>query len=361
MFKKWTAILIGAAMLASCATPQDNTPRYTTPGVKSSAQQLEVPPDLNPASSRGYYDDGGSIRASQYNKIKSQADDVRVLPTVKNMHIEREGSIRWLVIDGKSPQEVWPLLQVFWQENGFVIAKNEPEIGYMETQWAENQNAIPQDFIRNFLTNIGLGGIYSSNMRDKFITRIERGRNGATLVTFAHKGMTEKFGKDGNTSKWTPRPSDPNLEAQMLARFMLRIGADENLVRQEMGQSQHNQAFEARIDRGALIIAGDHERNIHRLRLALDRVGLTPLNYDAQMGFFIVRPQLESSQEKLGFFDKMMGKKPRPVVRKPDMKVGIRPLQGGNGDSIVILDDMGRPAPRNVADKYLNLLWKELR
>ena len=36
------------------------------------------------------------------------------------MHIERDGDRRWLVVDGRSPEQLWPQLQEFWQENGFV-------------------------------------------------------------------------------------------------------------------------------------------------------------------------------------------------------------------------------------------------
>nr|MBP8875303.1 outer membrane protein assembly factor BamC [Neisseria sp.] len=104
---------------------------------------LEVPPDLtNPNQGDRYQIPAGSgaVRASDINRTPAvqQAANQAVLQSVKGVHMEREGSQRWLVADGKTPAEIWPLLKVFWQENGFDIRSEEPAIGQMETDWAEN-------------------------------------------------------------------------------------------------------------------------------------------------------------------------------------------------------------------------------
>ena len=44
------------------------------------------------------------------------------------MHVERDGDRRWLVVDGRSPDQLWPQLQEFWTENGFTL-KTESEYG----------------------------------------------------------------------------------------------------------------------------------------------------------------------------------------------------------------------------------------
>ena len=96
----------------------------------------------------------------------------------------------------------------------------------METEWAENRAKIPQDSLRRLLDKVGLGGIYSTSERDKFIIRIEQGKNGSTDIFFAHKGMKRSFmptvKKD--TTMWQPGENDPNLEAAFLARFMQYLG-----------------------------------------------------------------------------------------------------------------------------------------
>jgi outer membrane protein assembly factor BamC len=39
----------------------------------------------------------------------------------------------------------------FWQESGFLLRMDQPNLGIMETDWAENRAKIPQDFIRSTL------------------------------------------------------------------------------------------------------------------------------------------------------------------------------------------------------------------
>lgn len=97
----------------------------------------------------------------------------------------------------------------------------------METEWAENRAKIPQDSLRRLFDTVGLGGIYSAGERDKFIVRIEQGKNGVSDIFFAHKAMKEVYGgKDKDTTVWQPSPSDPNLEAAFLTRFMQYLGVD---------------------------------------------------------------------------------------------------------------------------------------
>jgi uncharacterized lipoprotein len=59
------------------------------------------------------------------------------------MHIERDGDRRWLVVDGRTPEQLWPILKEFWQENGFSLKTDAPSTGIMATDWAENRANIP--------------------------------------------------------------------------------------------------------------------------------------------------------------------------------------------------------------------------
>ena len=58
------------------------------------------------------------------------------------MRVERDGDLRWLVVD-RAPEDVFPRLVDFWTENGFTVASNNPSAGLIETDWAENRAKIP--------------------------------------------------------------------------------------------------------------------------------------------------------------------------------------------------------------------------
>lgn len=365
---KTFSVLIGSAIfISACASNKQEALDYHTPGVKKGQQTLEVPPDLTGISQPDRYTipvGSGAVRASQLaGQSPTVSGSSAVLPKVENMHIERDGSLRWLRIDDKSPQEIWPLLRAFWQEGGFVIDKENPQTGFMETQWAENRANIPTDIVRRLFDNIGLGGVYSSGLRDKFIARIERiGENG-TAVTFSHRGMKEVMtGKDDDISRWEPRPTNSNLEAQLLARFMLRLGADEAAVKQQMANTGSAGQLAA-LQQNTLLLNGEHERNVHRLRLALDRIGLTVENFDNTRNIFLVQPaDVESesvSTQKPGMFSRLFGaeeKKPEP---KPKLWVQIAP-NADNSDSVTLYHTDGKPYRGSEADYILQQLLAQL-
>ncbi len=139
--------------------------------------------------------------------------------------MERDGNQRWLVIsNGMRADQLWQSLRGFWQESGFLLVQDSPETGIMETDWAENRAKIPQDIIRNTIGKV-FDGLYSTSERDKFRTRVERSQNGTLEVFISHRGAQEQLtGVDKSTTVWTPRPADPELEAEFLSRLAQRLG-----------------------------------------------------------------------------------------------------------------------------------------
>ncbi len=67
------------------------------------------------------------------------------------------------------------MVKEFWQGLGFSVKTELPEAGVMETDWAENRAKIADDPIRNLLGKV-IDSVYSTGERDKFRTRLERGR-----------------------------------------------------------------------------------------------------------------------------------------------------------------------------------------
>lgn len=127
--------------LAACSGSKTEQPKLDYQSRSHRLIKLEVPPDLNNPDQGSLYRlpaGSGAVRASDLEKRRTpavqQPADAEVLKSVKGVRLERDGSQRWLVVDGKSPAEIWPLLKAFWQENGFDIKSEEPAIGQMETE-----------------------------------------------------------------------------------------------------------------------------------------------------------------------------------------------------------------------------------
>ena len=373
-YMKPVVVAIALISMTACSGNKKDLPKLDYQTQTRKIVKLEVPPDLNNPDQGNLYQipaGSGAVRASDLSRRTSatqQAANSEVLKSVKGVRLERDGNQRWIEVQGKSPAEIWPLLKAFWQENGFDIKSEEPGIGQMETEWAENRAKIPQDGLRRLLDKVGMGGIYSTSERDKFIIRIEQSKNGTTDVFFAHKGMKEVYAdKKKDTTMWQPAANDPNLEAAFLARFMQYLGVDQQQAENALTQSVAKRSGSelARIDGNTLLVSGDYGRNWRRTALALDRIGLNVLGQNIERHAFLVQQAPNESEavstKKPGFFSRMFGKgkKVEKPAAYPEIIVFVEPVNGGS--RISLLNKDGSAYKGSDASTLLSRLHTELR
>ena len=236
------------ASIVSCPTIE---PDYRESQIKTN--RLEVPPDLTGST----IDDTlavpelnptGNAKFSTYASERTTAGQVKatdstVLPASTNIRVEREGDRRWLLALQQTPEQLWPKIKEFWTSNGLVLKRADPRIGIMETGWAENRADIPAGMIRDVLSKF-IDFAYSAPTRDKFRVRLERVNDGTTIY-LTHYGMEEVnrgegMGKDKSSStQWQSRPTDPELEAEMLNRLMVYLGAAEKRAATQVAGRRH--------------------------------------------------------------------------------------------------------------------------
>lgn len=347
------------------------------------APTLEIPPDLIAPA----HDDrfsvpdigGGSGQAtfSAYANEREQegagaAKVSKVLPKVDRVHIERAGSQRWLVVPG-TPEANWDTIREFWQETGFLIKTEVPEAGVMETDWAENRAKIPQDFLRNMLGRV-IDSLYSTAERDKFRTRLEPGEAaGTTDIFISHRGMYEVFVSEGrDQTKWQPRPPDPDLEAEMLRRLMLRFGVEEKRAAQAVAKVQEKPLERARLVRGKesaasrLEIDERFDRAWLRLGLALDRVGFTVEDRDRSKGIYFVRyvdpdADARSKKDDEGWLARLNPFKGSQESALSKMQYRIHLSDADDKSTVSILTAEGGADNSETASKILSLLHDQLK
>lgn len=338
---------------------------------------LEVPPDLTSPTRDDRYAvpdilGKGTATYSAYSAERSPQARLQqkseVLPAVDRAHIERSGNQRWLVAAG-APDKLWGQVKDFWQETGFVIKLELPDAGVMETDWAENRAKIEQDFIRNLLGKL-IDSVYSTAERDKFRTRLEPGSTpGTTDIFISHRGMYEIYVTEGrDQTKWQPRPADPELEAEMLRRLMIRLGSDEKRATEAMRAAQEKPVERARLARGAdgagtLEVEESFDRAWRRVGLALDRVGFTVEDRDRSRGLYFVRyVDPESDNEKKGdtFLSRLNPFK-SSSVNKTQIQYRIFIREAGSLSTVQVLSPEGGVDQSETAKKILNLLYDQLK
>lgn len=339
---------------------------------------LEIPPDLTALAADDRFavpdiNPQGSATFSAYSKDRSgqpQGNQSNLLPSQDKVRVERSGTQRWLVVNA-TPEQVWPVIKEFWQEMGFLVKVEVPESGVMETDWAENRAKIPQDMIRNALGKV-LDGLYSTAERDKFRTRLERAGQGATEVYVSHRGMLEVFegsasGASNGRTVWQPRPADPELEADMLRRLMVRFGVDEARAKTLMtvdGVSERARITRAKEGAGTLVMVDPFDRAWRRVGLALDRVGFTVEDRDRSKGLYFVRyvdPEVDGTKGEKGFLSKLAFWKDNEKNLNKNEQYRIQ-IAETNGSSVVsVLNKAGTAENSETADRILTLLHEQLK
>jgi outer membrane protein assembly factor BamC len=336
----------------------------------SKAPTLEVPPDLTAPTGDNRYaipdtQGSGTATLSTYSQERqaSPAASTTLLPAQDKARIERAGTQRWLVVQA-TPQEVWPVIKDFWQETGFIVNLESPETGVIETDWAENRANIPQDVIRRTLGKV-LDGMYSTAERDKFRTRIEQG-SGGTEIYISHRGMMEVFATEGkDKTVWQPRPADPELEAEMLRRLMLRFGVEDSRAQTLLAQQQTPEQARIVRDAGAPVLEMDEnfDRAWRRVGLALDRVGFAVEDRDRSKGVYFVRyidPEIDNASKRdEGVFAKFAFWRSKKDQTSPQLQIVVS--EAGDKSRVTVTGVEGKPAEAATQTRIINLLHKELK
>ncbi len=361
--------LLGLALgLSACSVLEGDKIDYKS---ASQGPSLAVPPDLTQLSRENRYAiPGAAVTASsfQLGQQQAQAQGVPVaLATLSDVRIERQGNQRWLVV--KRPADaLWDPVRDFWQENGFLLALDQRNIGIMETDWAENRAKIPQDFIRNSLGKI-FDSLYSTAERDKFRTRLERTADGNTEIYISHRGMQEVYASGATTDHrgnetgtvWTVRPADPELEAEFLRRLMVKLGVAEEQSRAVIAAGATRSVARASTVNGQPVVEidEDFDRAWRRVGLSLDRTGFTVEDRDRSQGTYFVRyvePNPDKSEP--GFFGRLFSSSPKANL---PIKYRVVVRSQGNATVVSVLDTNGAVDSSANARRIVNVIADDLK
>jgi len=359
--------LMVTVALSACGIVESKKIDYKSAG---KLPTLEVPPDLVAPTTDSRYavpdtQGSGTATLSAYSQERktTPAASTTLLPTEEKARIERAGSQRWLVVQA-TPQQVWPVIKDFWQENGFIVNLESPETGIIETDWAENRAKIPQDAIRRALGKV-IDGLYSTAERDKFRTRIEAGKDG-TEIYVSHRGMKEVYATEGkDKTVWEPRQPDPELEAEMLRRLMLRFGVEKSRADAQLAQQQVPEQARIVKEAGAPILEMDEgfDRAWRRVGLALDRVGFAVEDRDRSKGIYFVRyidPEIDNASKRdEGMFSKLAFWRSKKAQASPQLQIVVNEV--GEKSRVSVTGADGKPADANTQNRIINLLHKELK
>ncbi|HEY4372278.1 MAG TPA: outer membrane protein assembly factor BamC [Burkholderiales bacterium] len=378
------ALLACAFLLSGCdwtrdLMKSDKVDYKSQAKANSDVPTLEVPPDLTkPKGDQRYAVSTGDVKrtvsATQEEQTRAQltpaSANPEVLPPVpnKDMRIERGGTQRWLVVSGK-PDQYWDTIKQFWQENGFVISLDHPELGYMETDWAEKRSRISTNAVGRIVGSV-FDNFTTTPERDKFRTRLETNAQGQTEIYISHRGLVEVYINEARDQlAWQPRPADPELEAEFLRRLMVRLGSDEKsaqalVANNRVGAETPKAALTKKGEYSLLVVDDGFDRAWRRVGLALDRVGFTVEDRDRSKGLFWVRyadpDAIQTKKEKEGWLSKLnIFKSKDPAVSTEQYQIKVTDAQANT--QVTVLSKAGQPEESQTTRRILSLLQEDLK
>ncbi len=338
---------------------------------------LEVPPDLTQLTrdSRYQQTQTGTVSAAAYQAgtvatatVPTSTAAPVAAAALGDVRIERSGNDRWLRTS-QTPEQLWPQLQAFWKERGFVLTQDVPAAGVMETDWAENRAKLPQDIIRNTIGKV-FDNAYSTGELDKFRTRVERAPAGGTEIYIAHRGMQEIYvGERKEQTTWQPRPPDPQLEGEFLARLMQKLGARDEVARTAVAESTATAPGappKARLVAGqpaaTLEVDDGFDRAWRRVGVALDRSGFTVEDRDRTQGVYFVRyvDPAQAGREEPNLFQRLFSFGKKNDLGGP-AKYRVAVKSDGARSNVTVLDTQGGPENGEAGKRITQMLLDELK
>ena len=367
-------LLLLALTVTGCSTVENvlsgDKVDYRSTSIRSSG--LEVPPDLTQlAKDSRYQQPSGTVSASTFQATApvAAANATPVPSTVAPqalgaVRIERLGSERW-ISSTLPPEQLFPLVRTFWKDSGFALVQDRADAGVLETDWVENRAKLPNDIIRNTIGKV-FDSAFSTGELDKYRTRVERTPTGSDIY-ITHRGMVEVYtGQRTDSTVWQPRPTDPQLEGEFLARLMIKLGAKEEVARAAVVPGPAAPA-RARIVDGqpaaTLQVDDAFDRAWRRVGVALDRTGFTVEDRDRGQGLYFVRyvdPKFAGKEEP-GFISRMLnfGRKAEDTSSLARYRVSVK--ADGNTSTVSVLDAKGAPENGDAGKRIVSLLVEDLK
>ena len=402
-------VLLAAALAIACLGACNSIRTFMDPANieyrgASQGPALDVPPDLvTPQSSERYTlpSRSSTQTLSEFQRERAAAGDAaprgnEVLPERQGAKIERDGEMRWIVIN-QPPEKVWLVLKDFWASQGFNLAIDSPQTGIMETEWAERREKVETTGLRGLLSRT-LGSSYATGERDRYRTRLERLPNGVTEVYLSHRGMEEVVtGIQKDQSIWQARPTDPELEIEYLRRMLVQFGVQRDATTVAEGSADRKAADaggaasasdggaaatrsgdgdgRTRIvnqqDVASLQVSEGFDRAWREVGLVLDRVGFTVEDRDRSKGTYFVRyVDLDRRDPRQGAISRFFSGERKDLMGQRYQIAVVGANAAGNPGSsadvmVTVRDERGEvpatPENKRVANRIIALLHEEMK
>jgi len=321
---------------------------------------LEVPPDLTAPSNTGLEEIpqvGGEGAAG------TSSSGSNILPMAKGIHVEHDGAERWLNVNS-SASALWPKLQEFWQSIGLELVADQPKVGIMETDWAENHANAPQGPFARLVQKV-FKNAYEVGTRDKYRLRAEPREDGSTDLFITHYSLKQVVAGEseaGVETAWEVGPSKLELANEVMNRLILFLGGSKATATEVLAKTDEDTPPRAKLVGNSVVVSEGFARTWRRTGIALDKLGLVVDDRNRSQGiYYISKIDLLKgiNGEDKSWFSSLFSsdKKQEESALKRQVL-----LQGDDSQTrLTVLDNNGERDTSKVALKILQRLQEELK
>lgn len=286
-------LILSVTTLSGCSY----VPFFSSEKPVNRAATLDVPPAFTPPSPQAELA-VPEIASARAAAAAAQSEKSGVLVSGTGVKVMGGPDSRYLAVDA-NPDAVWPKLQNFLQDEGYVVKKIEPGVGMMETDWTGTQSADQNGFNLMSFLKIAKDTFFKPDHIQKVRIRIENGETKDQTLVFVTSQKMDLTGEkpyfpgdDESSFKYANAKADPTLTADMLARLTAYLSgkteAESRALMASSFASRSKIVFNQDKDERYLVVTQAYPQVWNRLGLALDRLGFNPVKSDQKDGVITV-------------------------------------------------------------------------
>ena len=281
----------------------------------------------------------------------------------REFSLQRSGDSRWVVAQ-RVPAEVWPLARQFFEDNGFRIASERPQVGEFTTSW-QRFDELSSTMARRLSSRVS--GV-APDAETRVRVRIEPGVQRNTSEVFVTSA--ERPAGSSADVAFAERSGNASLEAALLDEMLVSMargveqgGSVSLLAARDFDAPSRVSLSEDGNGNPVLNLGADFDRAWSGVGRALELADIRVDDLNRSLGVYYINlaERAQKRDEKPGFFGRLFGSEPsKEEIESRAERYQVRLTTVGDSVQVTVDKDLNTVAPSDTARRILSLLQDNL-
>lgn len=298
----------------------------------------------------------GEFEVPRPQSLQVRADE-------REFSLQRSGESRWVVAQ-RIPAEVWPLARQFFEDNGFRIAEERPQVGEFTSAW-QRFDELSANMARRLSSRVS--GV-APDAETRVRVRIEPGvqRNTSEIfVTSAERsaGSTADAAFAGGSGNASLEGALLDEMLVSMARSVEQGGSVSLLAARDFDAPSRVSLSEDGNGNPVLNLGADFDRAWSGVGRSLELADVRVDDLNRSLGLYYINlaEGAQASQEKPGFFSRLFGSEPsKEELEERAERYQVRLTPVGDSVQVTVEKDLNTIAPSGISRRVLSLIQDNL-